>query len=96
MNQFETVELLYLLSDFRLFTGHQITVASHTNKQFFLMLKQEYPALNIRLLTSLARGADTLVAEVASEMNIKVTNLLPNDSFFRLSFSHAESCGIHL
>ena len=64
-------------------TGHRDLVAQEIPalrtllRSWFSNLQQRYPGLTINVLTSLAIGADTLVAEVASELGINVVNILP-------------------
>ena len=72
-------------------TGHRDLVPSEVDQlrgrvaDFFKMLQRGYPGLKIRLLTSLARGADTLVADVALELGVAVTNVLPMPQEYYLS-----------
>ncbi len=44
---------------------------------FFESLRKRFPNLPLELLTALAEGADTLVAEVAIEMDVPFTAVLP-------------------
>jgi len=64
-------------------TGHRDLVADELGeievqvRAFFSDLQRRYPDLPVLLLTSLASGADTLVAEIAIDMGCDVTNVLP-------------------
>lgn len=46
-------------------------------RKFFEGLRERFPGLPVELLTPLAEGADTLVTEVAREMGIPYTAVLP-------------------
>lgn len=64
-------------------TGHRDLLESEQGlikekvRDFFLSLQQSYPDLPLHVLTSLAEGADSLVADVANDAGLKVTNVLP-------------------
>jgi hypothetical protein len=64
-------------------TGHRDLLESEEGiikqkvQDFFLDLQKRYPDLPLHVLTSLAEGADSLVADVALEAGLKVTSVLP-------------------
>jgi len=64
-------------------TGHrdlladEIPALKEKVQDFFLQLKSDYPDLDLQLMTPLAEGSDRLVADVASEMGIKLIVPLP-------------------
>jgi hypothetical protein len=64
-------------------TGHRDLLASEVEplraqvRHFFTGLAARYPALQLELVSGLASGADSLVAEVALEMAIPVVAVLP-------------------
>lgn len=64
-------------------TGHrdllteEIPAIKSSAKKLFLQLQETFPDLPILLISPLAEGADQVIAEVAFEMGIPVTALLP-------------------
>jgi len=64
-------------------TGHRDLLAEEVPalkklvRNFFLQLKNDYPDLDLQLITPLAEGSDRLVADVASEMDIQLIVPLP-------------------
>lgn len=57
-------------------------------RAFFLDLQSDYPGLPLRLITPIAEGADQLAAEVALELGIAITLLLPMpEDIYRHDFS---------
>jgi len=64
-------------------TGHRDLVASETAeirqkvREFFLELIERFPSRRLRLLSSLAEGADQLVAEVALGLDVELVVPLP-------------------
>ncbi len=66
-------------------TGHRDLVASETDairqkiRAFFLELAEMFPSRRLRLLSSLAEGADQLAAEVALELDVELVAPLPMD-----------------
>lgn len=64
-------------------TGHRDLVASETAelrqkvRAFFLELIERFPSRQLRLLSSLAEGADQLVAEVALDLEVELVVPLP-------------------
>ncbi len=64
-------------------TGHRDLAPGETERlrvevrKFFEALRERFPRLPLELLTPLAEGADTLVTEVAFEMGIPFTAILP-------------------
>jgi len=64
-------------------TGHrdlvddELAVIESQVRTFFDDLRHKYPDVPLLLLTSLATGADTLVAEIAIDIGCDVTNVLP-------------------
>jgi hypothetical protein len=64
-------------------TGHRDLLADEVPalkekvRDFFLQLKSDYSDLDLQLITPLAEGSDRLVADVASEMGIKLIVPLP-------------------
>ncbi len=64
-------------------TGHRDLLADEVPalkekvRNFFLLLKSDYPDLDLQLITPLAEGSDRLVADVASEMGINLIVPLP-------------------
>jgi hypothetical protein len=75
-------------------TGHrdllieEIPAIKASAKKFFLQLQDTFPDLPILLMSPLAEGADQIIAEVAFEMGIPVTALLPMPlAFYQEDFS---------
>ncbi len=68
-------------------TGHRDLVAGETTelrqkvREFLLELAERFPSRRLRLLSSLAEGADQLVAEVAVDLDIELVVPLPMDEF---------------
>lgn len=61
-------------------------------RAFFSDLKTSFPGLELQLVTPLAKGADTLVSEIAIEMGIELIAVLPmQQALYEQDFSTAES-----
>lgn len=64
-------------------TGHRDLVETETDKirdiarNFFLDLQQRYPTCRLTVMSPLAEGADTLIAEVAIELSLDLIVPLP-------------------
>lgn len=64
-------------------TGHrdllpaEVPAIAQRVRDFFRTLAAQYPALQLELITGLADGADSLVAEVALELGLPVVAVLP-------------------
>ncbi|MGD9264565.1 MAG: hypothetical protein PVJ71_02180 [Lysobacterales bacterium] len=64
-------------------TGHrdlveeEIPALQEKVREFFLQLQQEFPDLNLQLITPLAEGSDRLVADIAQEMGAGLIVPLP-------------------
>ena len=78
-------------------TGHRDLVPDELPRlralvrEWLQALQTRYPDLSLNVLSSLAVGADTLVAEVAAEMGVRVTNVLPMPyAHYREDFDEAE------
>jgi hypothetical protein len=77
-------------------TGHRDLVAAEIPqitkqvRDLLHSLQERYPHLPIRVMTSLAEGADTLVADLALELGCEVINLLPMPiEYYREDFNGA-------
>ena len=64
-------------------TGHrdlvedEIPALKQKVRDFFLRLRNDYPGLDLQLITPLAEGSDRLVTDIAIEMGIKLVVPLP-------------------
>jgi hypothetical protein len=64
-------------------TGHRDLLAEEVPalkekvREFFLQLKNGFPALDLQLITPLAEGSDRLVADIAQDMGIEIIVPLP-------------------
>ena len=64
-------------------TGHRDLVAGEIPalkqkvREFFLQLKNDFPDLDLQLITPLAEGSDRLVADVAQELGVELIVPLP-------------------
>jgi len=64
-------------------TGHRDLVAEEIPalkdkvREFFLQLKNDFPDLELQLITPLAEGSDRLVADVAQELDVSLIVPLP-------------------
>jgi len=64
-------------------TGHRNLVAGEVPalkqkvREFFLQLRNDFPDLDLQLITPLAEGSDRLVADVAQELGVKLIVPLP-------------------
>jgi len=79
-------------------TGHRDLVDSEIPEirarvtELFKELRRRFPDQPLRILSPLAEGADRLVAEVALELEIKVTLVLPMPmDAYRIDFEHQDS-----
>ncbi len=63
----------------------ELALLTQRVRDFFVSMQQRYPELRITLLTSLADGADRLVADVAESLSMPITFVLPmaNDLYER-------------
>jgi hypothetical protein len=81
-------------------TGHRDLVPDEQPRirelveSFLSNLRSRYPGRGVAVMSSLAEGADRLVAEVALELGIGLTVILPMPrDLYRLDFADAASCG---
>jgi hypothetical protein len=75
-------------------TGHrdllddEVPLIKEKVRAFFNQMRHDYPDLPLKLITPIAEGADQLAAEVALEMGISTTNLLPMpEEIYRQDFT---------
>jgi len=55
----------------------EVALLSERVRDFFVSLRQRYPELRVTVLTSLADGADRLVADVAKSLALPIVYVLP-------------------
>ena len=79
-------------------TGHrdllaeEIPVLQEKVRDFFLQLKDDYPDLDLQLITPLAEGSDRLVADVALELGVDLIVPLPMpQADYELDFSSPDA-----
>lgn len=79
-------------------TGHrdllaeEVPVLQERVRDFFLQLKNDYPDLDLQLITPLAEGSDRLVADVAIELGVDLIVPLPMpQADYELDFSSPDS-----
>jgi len=79
-------------------TGHRDLVAEEVPalqgivRDFFLRLRNDFPALDLQLITPLAEGSDRLVAEVAQQLGIELIVPLPmTQAEYEKDFSSTEA-----
>jgi hypothetical protein len=73
----QTIPLVLGVTGHRDLLTEEIPAIKASAKRFFLQLQNTFPDLPILLMSPLAEGADQVISEVAFEMGIPVTALLP-------------------